>query len=228
MQTVLSAEQARKVTGGRKPLVPVEYESAVNALQACMTIDDSKYWADKADALAAWAKIYRDDEAGRKARQLKLLAFRRMGEIASELRRAKPLRKVGKDGRNKFYGTTKGGRSALIDAGLKPDAAANALHIAKMDDANFRRAVDSPRPPGVSSLAHQQRSVSHSEPYRRLIYGMGAGGILSQLVWYCAKNDARALAKTVLPDESPRLTESITGVVEWLDEFMRCMPKSRK
>lgn len=86
MQQVISAEQARKITGGRTPHVPVEYETAINALVACRSIDEAKYWSDKSDALAAWAKIYHSDKAAREAKALKLWAFRRMGQLAAELR----------------------------------------------------------------------------------------------------------------------------------------------
>lgn len=65
--------------------MPVEYEAACKALAACESIDEGKYWSDKADALAAWAKIYKSDEAAVAARRLKLMAFRRMGELASAM-----------------------------------------------------------------------------------------------------------------------------------------------
>ena len=85
MNSVISEEQARQITGGRKPLVPVEYERACTALAECQTIDEAKYWDNKADALAAWAKIYNNDQAGLEAKRLKLHAYRRMGEIAREI-----------------------------------------------------------------------------------------------------------------------------------------------
>src|ERR1700690_2101621 len=89
MKQVISAEEARKITGGRLPHMPVEYETALQALQECITLEDTKYWSDKADALAVWAKIFHSDDAARKAKQLKLKAFRRMGELARELRPGK-------------------------------------------------------------------------------------------------------------------------------------------
>lgn len=84
MSTVITEQQARQITGGRKPLVPVEYEAACNALAQCVDLDEAKYWSDKADALAAWAKIYRDDRISAQAKRLKLKAYRRMGELAAE------------------------------------------------------------------------------------------------------------------------------------------------
>ena len=85
MQSVLTAEQARKITKGRTPHVPVEYETACKALEACCTLEEGKYWSDKADALAAWAKIFHDSKIERQAKILKLRAYARMGELAKEL-----------------------------------------------------------------------------------------------------------------------------------------------
>src|ERR1700722_7297053 len=75
--------------------MPVEYVEACKALAACVTIDEAKRWADKAEALAAWAKIYRSDEASVQAARLKLHAYRRMGKLAEEIR---PLRHIGGQG----------------------------------------------------------------------------------------------------------------------------------
>ena len=85
MQSVITVEQARKITKGRTPHVPVEYETACKALEACCTLEEGKYWSDKADALAAWAKIYHDSKIERQAKILKLRAYARMGELAKEL-----------------------------------------------------------------------------------------------------------------------------------------------
>src|SRR5688572_2684465 len=77
------------------PKLPVEYSAAITAIAVCRTIDDGKYWSDKADALAAWAKIYKDDVVAREARSLKLHAYRRIGVLAAEIR---PLKFRGRGG----------------------------------------------------------------------------------------------------------------------------------
>src|SRR5208282_4621524 len=89
---VLTKEEAKRITKGRTPLVPVEYETAITALTECAHLDEAKYWDNKADALAAWAKIYHSDECARKAKMLKMHAYRRMGQLAGELRPKMPVR----------------------------------------------------------------------------------------------------------------------------------------
>ena len=88
MQQVITAGEARAITKGRAPLVPVEYEEAVKALAKCREIDDAKYWSDKASALAAWAKIYHSPQVMREAKLLKLHAYRHMAELAHAIRDA--------------------------------------------------------------------------------------------------------------------------------------------
>src|ERR1700689_1121318 len=87
MQQVITREQAKQITRGRTPMVPLEYEEAVKALASCLTFDEAKYWSDKASALAAWAKIYHSHEIDRKAKMLRLHAYRRMAELAQDIQK---------------------------------------------------------------------------------------------------------------------------------------------
>jgi hypothetical protein len=137
MNAVLSAAQAKQVTHGRTPLVPIEYETACKALEACCTLDESKYWSDKADALAAWAKIYQNGDALRKAKMLKLHAFRRMGALAGEL---KPLTN-GKRGRQP------GAMQALRDSGLNHNNAIAARRLATIPQKQFDKILEQPKAP---------------------------------------------------------------------------------
>lgn len=57
--------------------MPVVYADAVKALEACATMDEAKYYSDKSEALAAWAKIYGSQEDRKAAARLKLHAYAR-------------------------------------------------------------------------------------------------------------------------------------------------------
>lgn len=69
-------------------IMPVEYTAACKSLEKCLTIEDAKYWSNAADALASWARIYQNDEAGRAAKRLKAQALRKMSILADELQPA--------------------------------------------------------------------------------------------------------------------------------------------
>ena len=135
----ITKAQARQITRGRTPLVPVEYETAVRSLQQCVDLNESKYWSDKADALAAWAKIYQNDEALRKAKMLKLHAFRRMGALAGEL---KPLK-------NAAGGRQPGSIRALTDAGLSYNSAIAARRLASVSNKRFDKILEQPKAPST-------------------------------------------------------------------------------
>lgn len=136
---VITKDQARAITRGRIPLVPIEYETAIKSLAACLEIDDAKYWSDKADALAAWAKIYHSNEAELKAKRLKLHAFRRMGQLAGEL---KPLR-------NAKGGRQPGAIQVLTDAGLTHNSAIAARRLASISEKQFDKVLEQPKAPST-------------------------------------------------------------------------------
>lgn len=102
--------------------LPVQYDEAVKALAACTTIDESKHWADKAEALAAWAKVYKDDQVAIEARRLKLHAYRRMGELAQELEKQR-VEHTTREARDKLARETEAEIGRLRSIGLKATGA---------------------------------------------------------------------------------------------------------
>lgn len=226
MTQVITAEQAKKITGGRTPLVPVEYESAVKALQACMTIDEAKYWSDKSDALAAWARIHRNDEAGTAARKLKLYAYRRMSLLAEELR---PIR-----GRKDGGGLSPGPASALHDAGLTQGQVTAIRRIGAIPEKTFKKIISSSSPPGIYraglELGRGLRSfgvAQRSSDAWRILNGSGPGaGLLRQFVaQVCRKLEAKNIARDVNADEANDARRLCTEATEWLDAFEQALPK---
>jgi hypothetical protein len=222
MNNVITERQARQITGGRTPLVPVEYEAAVNALQACVNIDEAKYWSDKADALAAWAKIYRSDDAGRKARQLKLHAFRRMGTLAQELR---PKKFIGGTG-----GMLPGPQTLLVENGLTESHAKAARVLAKASQVDFERAVNSKNPPSLSTARNILLKGKHgcSDAWTVISRGGGSGVTLSSCRSFCRRYKARDLARGLVGDEVDASRKLATEISEWLDEFLQALPKKTK
>ena len=210
MTGIITEKQAREITGGRKPLVPVEYETAINALIACETLDEAKYWSNKADALAAWAKIYHNDEVALHAKRVKLRAFRRMGEIAAELRPQPP--NLG--GR---HGFRPGPKSKLLEVGLNQTEARAARRIALITSDEFEKIVALPRPPSPGAIQKEKKGCS--ETYKWFSFTLGH--VRSHL----RKNDPRESARDVHTDEIDRMRELAIEISEWLDEFERHLPK---
>lgn len=220
--TVITEKQARQITGGRKPLVPVEYESAVKALMECSTLDEAKYWDNKSDALAAWAKIYHNDEALLQAKKLKLHAYRRMGELANEIR---PPRSGGG-----INGRPKGASSLLVESGLTRPQATDALRISRATPKEFSDSMA--RGMGVTRTAEQFRgrglNVANisTDDWQWLYKSNGVGAKLSIARSAMRQRAPRVVAAGIATHEIAQARTLVIEIQEWLDEFEQYLPKS--
>ncbi len=218
MQQVISADEARKITKGRTPLVPVEYETACKALEACLTLDEAKYWRDKADALAAWAKIYGNDKVGRDARRLRLHAYKRMGDLARELR---PLRHGGKTAEGLPVGSQPGARALLMETGLNKSQAQSALRVSRMPKKEFDAEVASPRPRSPTTLGTIRPGTSKEYDLFRIV-AMSFRACLRK------RGDAAQFAMSHVPAQDVSIIRALCiEVVEWLDTLEQCLPEER-
>lgn len=223
MQSVITEKQARQITGGRKPHVPVEYEEACRQLEACRTLDEAKYWDNKADALAAWAKIYHDNKADREARALKLWAYRRMGELAQDLQ---PRHMLGP-----CKGSAPGPVALLESHGLSRSKATAARRLAILTTDEVAAIAATPRPPSPTHVLPKYRSPLFASQ------GGGKQAFGSHPLWRdtwehisstmsrIVKTDAAELAASVRPDAVNRVRERLMPLIEWLDKFEQHLPK---
>ena len=65
--------------------LPDIYVNAKSALSECARIDECKDWADKAAALASYARMANDDSLLKHARRIQARAVRRMGELLKQV-----------------------------------------------------------------------------------------------------------------------------------------------
>lgn len=216
----LSVEVRHKIKSAK---VPVIYEEAVRAIATCRTIDEGQYWSEKADALAAWAKIYRSKDAEVEARRLKLHAYRRMGELAEELRP------------NNTYipgvrGQKPGSASLLIESGLSKSQANLIKNVARVPKSKFDSLIESKKPPTPNQikvfglgLAGKVGPIS-SDSYRIFTNNQSAVGFRST----CRKYPAAELARGIDPGEVAKCKNLIAELQEWLDEFEQNLPKEKR
>jgi hypothetical protein len=207
MQTLLTQEQARVITNGRKPLVPVVYEQAITALAECLSIDDAKLWHDKADALAAWAKIYHSNEVARQARALKLHACRRMGELAFELNPARRKAGAGMHGKSGYMHP--GSQKTLLQAGVKHGQATACSNLARLSKEQFEHLANLPRPPAPTTVA-LMTSTS--------VYTAAFAGPLANFGGLCRKHKPSAIAASVHPMQHKVLIDRIRAIIDWLED----------
>lgn len=213
MQPLITAKQARQITGGRIPLVPVQYETAVKALGECLVLDDALTWSDKADALAAWAKIYRSDEVSRKAKMLKLHAYRRMGQLAAEINPRKST--AGTGGRGSVPGS--GPRSLLLSHGLSVAQADAARILSTLPQRRFDTLLKNPVSPTTARHTLRDTTVWHE-------FQATAMTLRSR----CRNHTPAQVAGVMSVGESASARELVREIVEWLDEFEARLPKVAK
>jgi len=189
---------------GRPPILPHEYEQAICALRACTSIDESRYWSDKAEAIAAWAKIYRSKDADILAKRLKLHAYRRMGELAQELRPGskKPLTKA-----------SPGPASLLRENGLSASQATDAVFVGRLHEKKFIDAVKREIPPSPTNLRLEHREGKYSDAYEFML----REAMFAQTARAIAKRDPKQIAKGLDDGECQRLYTMVCEVSEWFD-----------
>jgi hypothetical protein len=132
--------------------LPQTYEAARQALSECSEVDECKDWADKAAALASYAKQAEDDQLERMAQRIRARAIRRAGEL---LKQIEPQQGQRRDLQPSVGGHTKSREDAAREAGMSKHQQVQAVRVANVPADDFERQVESPKPPTLSELASQ-------------------------------------------------------------------------
>lgn len=157
----------------------VVYERMVNAIAACIAVDEAKDIRDKALALEAYYRQARNLDAERQAANVRLRAERRVGELLKDLARAEVPNPQGLGGRAGKIDTSSEGTQQTISEqarckGPSPYAAALDQHgisrqtahkfqtLAAIPDEEFDRALAGPEKPTTAAV------LRHAEARRRV------------------------------------------------------------
>lgn len=85
MSIARQIKPALAISDGASARLPQSYETAKSALSNCVQIDECVEWADKAAALASYAKQANDDEMMKMAVRIRDRAIRRAGELLKQI-----------------------------------------------------------------------------------------------------------------------------------------------
>jgi hypothetical protein len=201
----------------------IVYEEAIKALAECRSIDEAKYFSDKADALATYAKIFKDKKLATEAKRVKLHALRRMGEIAEQLR---PTVRGGGRGH-------KGALSVLQDHGLTTHRAELANRLCRVPRTAFEKAIAQPTPPSVKTLsrmgAGKGLQKAATDAYVTLV-GSGYAGAagLAVTARLFRRSDVKEMARAVTLDEATKIRALMLEIHEGLDILDQYMPSERR
>lgn len=126
--------------------LPQTYANAKSALYSCVSIDECQSWADKAAALASYAKQSQDEELMKMATRIRDRAIRRAGELLKQIKPAPNQHVAG-------AGAHTSRTDAARDAGMSKHQQVQAVRVANVPAETFDKLVESPTPPTVTKLA---------------------------------------------------------------------------
>jgi hypothetical protein len=143
--------------------LPKTYEAARTALAQCQAIDECKDWADKAAALASYARQSEDVELERMAARIRARAMRRAGEIAKQMMQP--------HGGDRSLTQQNDGGVILMPkekvqeaSGFSERQLNNALRVASVPERQFTEQVESANPPTITELARQGTQKRDTPP----------------------------------------------------------------
>ena len=132
--------------------LPASYENAKTALANCSSMDECKDWADKAKALASYARQSQDESLRKMAMRIQARAIRRAGELLKQIMPKKGANQNISAGDHTKDLTRK---QAADDAGFSHHQRNHALRVATLGEDEFTHQVESDNPPTVTKLADQ-------------------------------------------------------------------------
>ncbi|NKX40974.1 hypothetical protein HGG71_05755 [Rhodobacteraceae bacterium R_SAG2] len=131
--------------------LPKTYEAARQALSECQGIDECQAWADKAAALASYAKQAEDETLLKMATRIKARAVRRAGELLKQIEPGQGAR----DGKRGEGDHTPSRSDAARAAGMSKHQQVQSTRVANVPKDDFEAQVESDKPPTLSQLAQQ-------------------------------------------------------------------------
>lgn len=208
--------------------LPVAYSRAREELAKCWRVDECKTWADKAQALASYAKQADDKGLYEVALRIQARAIRRCGELLKEIEPAKNQH----DASARACGGPSTRTQAASDAGLSQRQAKTALRVANVPEDEFEQAIESEAPPTVTALA-ERGTRKQEEPFYAK-YGIvpddfhvatHVWGEVNRFAELAGKTDQEQVARGLIQGEHEKTCANARVCVAWLTrliEVLKC------
>jgi len=205
--------------------LPASYEAAKYALAQCNKIDECKEWADKAQALASYARQSEDKEMETTAMRIRARAIRRCGELLKEIEK--------KQGANQNIGSgsvpkVETRKSTAAEAGMSERQAKTAIRVANVPQETFVKQVESAKPPTITKLAEQGKTLTKANPmYEQLGMtkqafqaGMYFRGDVEQFIKAIRKYNLQDIVDGCRPGERAELRKAISEIDSFNDKLI--------
>jgi hypothetical protein len=200
--------------------LPATYERAKEALDVCQRVDECKDWADKAAALASYAKQADDQTLHKLATRIQVRAVRRAGELLREFNKG-----VGPPVRNGMGAHTITQREAAEAAGFSKNQEVQAVRVANVPEAEFEAAVESDTPPTVTTLAARGTVKQGTDrPAGQWVpEATRVSSLLGSLARFCQEQSPADVVQGVFAHERAGLREQIGVIGRWVEAFIDAM-----
>lgn len=193
--------------------LPQTYEAARQALAECTRIDECRDWANKAEAMASYARQADDDTLYKFARRIQGRAVRRVGELLKHFQ--SPGGRPSKTPVGTHPSFPPSQRQAAADAGMSEHQEKTAVRVANIPAAEFDAAMESDNPPSVTALADLRSTARPG--FKKATHLLGT---VDRFATFCNENDPLEVAQGVLPAEASDLRGQVTIIDGWLDRFV--------
>lgn len=196
--------------------LPATYEHARTALAACDRLDECKDWADKAAALASYAKQADDQSLHQLATRISARAIRRAGDLLQEFQSpgGRPPKTRG-DSPPSFTQ-----REAAEAAGMSKDQEKQAVRVARVPAETFETLVESDAPPTISTLAELGTATKQAKVappgFADATLAIDA---VRQFAVFCAEHPAETIARGTYPYERARIKSDVAAIGAWFVTF---------
>jgi hypothetical protein len=212
----------------RRPISATNARHDGRPVAECSKVDECKSWADKAKALASYARQAKDDSLRVMAVRIQARAERRAGELLKQIPRADEATRFGKDGTVPPVTRTQ----AAEDAGLSERQRKTALRISNIPEPQFEAALACSKPPTITQLAAQGTARREPEPPARTYVpddippapvseALKAQSLLREFAAYCGvASNAAAIARACNSLDLESLHGYVETIETWLDQFV--------
>jgi hypothetical protein len=203
--------------------LPEIYIAAQNALAECSRMDECQDWADKAAALASYARQAEDETLRKHAERIQSRAIRRCSELLNQY----PDGHGGNRKTDQVESTHNlSKREAALGAGLSDWQYRTARAIGEIPQDQFESAVDSDNPPTVTELARMgtqpRKPVTDLQDRNPQDFSVStkAQGILRETAKAAERLDPETIVKGALPNEHATIRKHIEAIDAWLDKII--------
>jgi hypothetical protein len=209
--------------------LPATYEGAKVALAECTRLDECQDWANKAEALASYARQAQDEQLRKMADRIQARAIRRCGELLQQIQIAsgRPPQEI-KEGALPNYGRVK----AATDAGLSEHKRKTAMRVSRLPDPEFEAAIEGDDPATVTELAELGTMPRDNHLNERDPEDFKQATAMLGLLHHINRNsegiDIEAAVRGLSPRETDDAAESLNRAQNWLDDLGLRLPYGPK